>query len=217
MFLIAKHLCLHICWLAAQLKTGPSDWHSLCKCSAPVMLQITEKALSSSYRQFSRNTCKSFYSHLLPAIKVSSMTNKLRNCFLGTCKVWIISKPYTTTLWSPFWRHVIVTHHLCHSSFARPAHSHSPLLCSTLPILFWPQEADLYGKREVSALAVPLRSGFLQKKLEGRGENWQPDALPSSLPPDRQFLFLLQDSAVLLSPAFPLLILAQVCSQTLDT
>lgn len=38
MFLTAKHLCLHICWRAAQLKTGPSDWHSLQTCSAPVTL-----------------------------------------------------------------------------------------------------------------------------------------------------------------------------------
>lgn len=53
----------------------------------------------------------------------------------------------------------------------RPAHSHSPLLSSTLLILHWPQEAELYGKREASALAGPLLSGLLQKKLEGGGEN----------------------------------------------
>lgn len=88
---------------------------------------------------------------------------------------------------------------------------------TTLPVLFWLQEADLYRKSQVSTFAVPLLSGLLQEKLEDGGENWRPDAPPSSLSPDRQSLFLLQDSAALPLPAFPLLSLAQLCLQSPQT
>lgn len=74
---------------------------------------------------------------------------------------------------------------------------------------------DLY--RSCALCCVPLLSGLLQKKLEAGVENQQSDAPPSLLSPEKEFLFLFQDPAVLLVPDFPLLSLAWSCSQSQDS